>query len=224
MNGFEFGQHFERLSIGLRQWKGGHRVDGLSLHTQAFAAGGQHFETRALSEQCVDQSRTGIQKVFTIVKKEQGGFVAERVDQLIQKEAISSFTEIEYGGDGLGDQLGVGQRVQGNKPDPIRKFLQQLLPHPQRQAGLADAAGSHECDKTPLAKESDDILLFLLASKECRKLVGKVVTGEGGFCSLLNRNRFDVPFADSLIKFPGFRLGIQIQFPAQDLFEKLVLF
>jgi hypothetical protein len=85
--------------------------------------------------------------VFGVVQDEQAGDASQGLDHCFEGVLVGGERELEGGGEGEGDEVGVGKGGQLDKPDAAVEGGGDLASDLDRQAGLAGPARSGESEE-----------------------------------------------------------------------------
>ena len=90
----------------------------------------------------VGHERRRLDHLLEVVQHQQGALVAQERRQPPVERLVAGLAHAEGLGDGGGDQVGVGDRGEGDEPDAVRERVGNRRGDLEGEAGLADAAGA----------------------------------------------------------------------------------
>ena len=92
--------------------------------------------------------------MFEIVENQQGVLVLKTVGNHLQNWALTAFADIEGAGDGGQNELGIGDRGEGDEDDTVRENGRGMRADADGQPSLADTAWTGQRQETnPPAQE-----------------------------------------------------------------------
>ena len=160
-----------------------HPPHGLAAHPQRLAAGGDDAQLGAAPEQLLDQRRAGVHDVLTGVEDQQHPPWPQRLGQRLGQRPVRLLPDPERGRDPPRDQgrvLGVGQLDQ---PGAVGEAGDDLAGEPEREPGLADAAGSAQGQDADIAKQPGKLGQIPLPADEAVRLGREISVTQHGLSS-----------------------------------------
>ena len=162
----------------------------LAIEVQAAAAGDQHGEVGAGGKQAGHQGRR-LQDVLEVVEDEQDQLVIEERGQALGQRRAAGVREADGLGNGGSDQRRIGDRGQGDEPDPVRERIGDDRGGRDGEPGLAGAAGTGQCQQADvgLAEQGRDGRDFRLPPHQRRERRGEAGAGRFALSHGLRRVR-----------------------------------
>jgi len=89
--------------------------------------------------------------MLEVVEKEQEALLAEEVAQTVRNRPIASLPHIKHLGHSRGDEIGVSDRTESDKPDPVREGFADRGGDLEGESSLAHPAGTGQRQESGLA-------------------------------------------------------------------------
>jgi len=144
------------------------------LHLQLHHALGQHPHALAPAQERLRRPRTGGGEVLAVVEHEQQLPPPERRHQGQDRWRGAMLLHTQGGGDSRRDQVGVAEAGEFDQPHLHGGRLRQGSSHRQGQPGLADAAGTGQCDQPGAIEQMLDRCRIPLPPDEAGERVRQV--------------------------------------------------
>ena len=142
----------------------------LAGNAERLAAGRQHGQVRAAAEQSLGEARDRLDQVLAVVEQEQLPAIADVLGEGDLRRPVGGEPGVQRLGDRRADQLGLAERRQLDRPDPVGEILPPLARKLQRQPGLAAAAGPGQGEEPRVAQQRRDLGQLALAADEAGQL------------------------------------------------------
>jgi hypothetical protein len=168
----------------LRNAHPGHREDRLGAQIQPLARGHQQLDAGRRSEH-IGEKTDALQQMFDVVQHQQQRFFAQESQKAAFGIVLWTKLEAHRVGKGREDEFGRFDGLRRDEKYTIGKrgspAVQQLLRRFQRQAGLADAAGSCQRQQTAgrITQQVRDLVEFRRPADKGRRLRGQIVGDHG---------------------------------------------
>ncbi len=123
-----------------------------------------------MAEQSLGEARDRLDQVLAVVEQEQQPAIADVPGERDLRRPVGGQPRVQRLCDRRPDQLGLPERRQLDRPDPVGKVLGPLPGELQRQPGLAAAAGSGQGEEPRVAQQRRGLGQLALAADEARQL------------------------------------------------------
>jgi hypothetical protein len=114
----------------------------------------------------VGQPGAGSDEVLAVIEDQEEALGTQVSRESLCDRLLGMLLDPERRRDGRGDELGIDQGSQLDQPDPIGIGVQEVVHHPQRQAGLAAAASPGQRQQPGRGQQALDLGNLLLSSDE----------------------------------------------------------
>ena len=124
---------------------------------------------------CHERGDSGHEMLTVVEDQEQGSPGVDHVDDRAGQILTGCFPDIEDVPEGLRDHRRIGERRQIHQPDPAQIARQDLDADPQREPGLANAAGADERHEPRRPQPLRDLGDLSLATDETGQRLDQVM-------------------------------------------------
>ncbi len=162
--------HRRRAGDQLGEGERGHAPGHLAGNAERLATGRQHGQVRAAAEQGLGEVGDRLDQVLAVVEQEQLLAVADVSGEGDLRRPVGGEPGVQGLGDRRADQLGLAERRQLDRPDPVGEILRLLPRKLQRQPGLAAAAGPGQGEEPRVAQQRRGLGQLALAADEAGQL------------------------------------------------------
>jgi hypothetical protein len=175
-DGLELGELVGRREVvGVGKGEGGDAEGDFAGDAEGLAGGSEDVEVRAGEEEGVGEASGGVDEVFAVVEDEEEVFSLEEEDEGVFGEEARLLAEVECLGDGVGDEVGVGELSELGEEDAVLEGVEEVGGDLEGEASFAGAADGGEGDEAVGGEEGFDEGDLALAADEGGELEGEVV-------------------------------------------------
>ena len=126
-----------------------HRKILLARHAEDGPAGHERLHARAGAQEGGDVRR-GLDDLLEVVEHQEQVFRPQRGGELLRRRPVGEFAQVQGVGDRRDDEVGIADRREGDEDRAVGEVRLQFGRHFDRQARLADPAGTGQRDEPDL--------------------------------------------------------------------------
>ena len=119
--------------------------------------------------------RDGLHQVLAVVEQEQLLAIPDVPGERDLGGAVGGEPRVQGLGDRGPDQLGLAERRQLHRPDPVGEVLEPLPGELERESRLAATAGAGQGEEPRVAQQRGDLGQLALPADEARQLLGRLL-------------------------------------------------
>ena len=156
------------------------RDDVLARDRQRLAAGGDHPHARRSPQDVGHEQRGRLDQVLAVVHEEQQPPVPQVGQEERPRIGRRLVAQVQGGEDRVADRSRVADVGELDEPRAVREGAREIGPHPDREAGLADAARAHEGHQSSRRELLPQLRELAAAADEAGRLGRQVAPATGG--------------------------------------------